>query len=61
MPRPIIDEEECNGCGFCIEVCPNKVLDLEEGVAVVVNEEACDGCGLCAEECPMSIIEIEED
>lgn len=61
MPRPIIEEEECTGCGLCIEVCPNEVLDLEEGIAVVINEEACDGCGLCAEECPMSIIEIEED
>ncbi len=61
MPRPIIEEAECTGCGLCIEVCPNEVLDLEEGIAVVVNEEACDGCGLCAEECPMSIIEVEED
>lgn len=61
MPRPIIEEEECTGCGICVEVCPNEVFDLEEGIAIVVDEESCDGCGLCAEECPMSVIEIEDD
>ncbi len=61
MPRPIIDVEECSGCGICIDVCPNGVLDLANDVAVVANEDECDGCGTCAEECPMGCIEIEED
>ncbi len=61
MPRPIIDTEECSGCGICVDTCPSGVLDLADDVATVANEDECTGCGACAEECPMGAIEIEED
>lgn len=61
MPRPIIDANECSGCGICVDECPNGVLDLDDDVAVAANEDACDGCATCVEECPMECIEIEED
>lgn len=61
MPKPIIDAEECSGCGICVDVCPNEVLDLVDDIAVAVKEDACDGCGTCAEECAMGAIEIEEE
>ena len=25
-----IDEEECKGCGLCIEACPPKVISMSE-------------------------------
>ncbi|MDI6715526.1 MAG: 4Fe-4S binding protein [Actinomycetota bacterium] len=62
MPRPIIVDEECTGCGICIDSCPNGVLDLIDDVAKVVNEDDCDGCATCMEDCVMeAIIEVEED
>jgi len=62
MPRPIIDEDECSGCGICVDACPDSVLELVEDVAQPVNEDDCTGCGTCMEECPMgAITEIEED
>ncbi len=61
MPKPIINAEECSGCGICIDVCPNEVLDLVDDIAQPVDESSCDGCGTCAEECPMGAIEISED
>jgi ferredoxin len=61
MPKPIINAEECSGCGICIDVCPNEVLDLVDDIAQPINEGSCDGCGTCAEECPMGAIEISED
>lgn len=62
MPRPIIDEDECSGCGTCVDACPSGVLDLVNDVATPVNEDDCAGCGTCMEECPMgAITEIEED
>jgi len=60
MSKPIIDTDECTGCGICIDTCPNDVLELIDDVSTVVNEEACTGCGACAEECPMEAIKIEE-
>ncbi|MCL2136323.1 MAG: 4Fe-4S binding protein [Coriobacteriia bacterium] len=62
MPRPIIDVEECTGCGICTDTCPNDVLDIVQDIATVINEDSCTACGDCMEECPMAaIIEIEED
>ncbi len=61
MSKPIIDSEECTGCGICIDSCPNEVLDLEDELAKTVNEAQCDGCGTCEEECPMGCVEVEVD
>ena len=27
-----IDEEECKGCGLCIEACPPKVISMSERI-----------------------------
>ncbi len=62
MPRPIINEEECSGCGICVDACPEGVIELVGDVANATNDEACTACATCMEECPMGAIEeIEED
>lgn len=61
MSKPIVDTEECTGCGVCVDSCPNEVLDLEDDLAKAANADQCDGCGTCAEECPMGCIEVETD
>ena len=62
MPRPIINEDECSGCGICVDACPEGVIELVDDVASPVNEDACTACATCMEECPMGAIEeIEED
>jgi NAD-dependent dihydropyrimidine dehydrogenase PreA subunit len=62
MSHPIVNVDECSGCGICVDACPQDVLDIVRNVATVVNEDACIACGDCMEECPMGAIEeIEED
>lgn len=61
MSQPTIDTDECSGCGICVDVCPNGVLDIVGSVASVVSEDACNGCGECMEECPLGAIEVDED
>lgn len=61
MPRPIIDTDECSGCGICVDSCPSGALDIVGSVASVVNEDSCDGCGTCMEECPLGVIQVDED
>lgn len=62
MPRPIINEDECSGCGICIDACTDGVLELIHDKAECVNEDDCTGCASCMEECPMGAVEeIEED
>ena len=62
MAHPVINTDECIGCGICVDACPQEVLEVTSGVAEAVNEDACIGCGECVEECPMGAIpEIAED
>jgi 2-oxoglutarate ferredoxin oxidoreductase subunit delta len=56
--KVIIDQDECKGCGLCVESCPPKALELQPelnryGVhAGRYKGEGCTGCGICFYCCP---------
>jgi ferredoxin len=54
---PLINVQECTGCGNCVEVCPPGALSLREEKARL-REELCEECGFCAPECPVTAIRI---
>lgn len=60
MPKPIIDQSKCTGCGTCASSCPQGVLEVREGKAVAVNEEACIGCRVCESVCPEGAITVQD-
>jgi NAD-dependent dihydropyrimidine dehydrogenase PreA subunit len=51
------DEDECTGCGACVEACPVEALKME-GDFPVVDREWCIGCGVCSTVCPSDAVKM---
>lgn len=55
--RRLLIEEECEGCGKCVERCGQHALSLSAGQAVC-DSSRCLLCGYCAGVCPQFAIKI---
>ena len=61
------NEENCKGCGKCIEVCPIKALSLvsadtpcgQEEKIIEIDPSRCLGCGVCLRNCPTKALTLE--
>ncbi|MEA1908399.1 MAG: 4Fe-4S binding protein, partial [Euryarchaeota archaeon] len=49
--RPEIDNEKCNGCGRCAELCRVDAISIVHGKAVI-DKDKCVYCGWCIRGCP---------
>jgi len=56
----IIDEGLCIGCDACVELCPKKILDIDEGSdkCKVSDEKKCDRLRGCEKVCPVNAIKV---
>lgn len=51
--------ERCDGCGACLEACPEGALYLVDGRAAV-DEGRCRECEACVAACPSGAIVVTE-
>lgn len=56
--QPLVDLSVCMGSGTCVSACPEDVLRVVDGQAVVVDGAACVGHGACAAACPVDAIRL---
>ena len=56
--RVEIYQDECKGCGLCVEFCPAEVLFISEKInkqgynPAEYTGSGCTGCGTCFYTCP---------
>jgi len=64
---PVINHEECNGCGKCVNICPVEAMslvsandpDYPKKKKAKLDEEICLGCGLCVRACTKENMHLE--
>ncbi|HBW37078.1 aldo/keto reductase [Desulfosporosinus sp. BICA1-9] len=54
--RKLYVADWCQGCGLCLEACPQGALRIEE--IAVVDNEVCVLCGYCGRACPHFCLKI---
>jgi len=63
---PEVDENECNGCGKCVSVCPVEAMNLvsrndphnPKMKKAKLTAEICLGCGVCARACDHKAVSL---
>ncbi len=54
----LVDEDKCNGCGWCIEACDYGAIMLHPDKKVVFTCDLCDGQPKCVEWCPEEALDF---
>jgi ferredoxin len=65
---PVINDEQCNGCGKCVSACPVEAMTLVSAndphhpkiKKAKLDPEICLGCGVCVRNCSKNALGLQE-
>jgi energy-converting hydrogenase A subunit P len=52
------DDEKCNRCKVCVEVCPQQAVAFDEKGDRIILCDLCAGKPLCIQWCPENVISV---
>ena len=58
VPKPVVNEQLCNGCRQCSEICQFNAIAVL-GKKVLLFNDLCHGCGGCVRVCPTGALTEE--
>ena len=57
----VVDADSCIGCGICVDMCPEGVLEIEDDITTVVNMDDCIECKACEVNCEYDAIKCVDE
>jgi ferredoxin len=57
---PWVKQEDCIGCGTCVEECPVDAISMEDEKAHI-DMELCIRCGTCHDVCPEEAVRHDSE
>lgn len=57
---PWVKQQDCVGCGVCIEECPVYAISMEDEKAKIDMDE-CIRCGTCHDVCPQEAVRHDSE
>lgn len=61
MREVTLKQEDCVGCGNCLDACKEKVIKENVNGKVDLAYQECLSCGSCAQVCPQGCLEVERE
>ena len=57
---PWISNEDCDGCGICVEECPVDTIVMKDEEAEI-EMDGCIRCGVCHDICPQDAVRHDSE
>ena len=56
-----IDQNKCNQCKKCVDICPKNILEIKNNKLIITDIEKCTICKSCMELCEEKAITVKGD
>ena len=56
-----IAQDDCIGCGLCVEDCPFGVMSVDKAAGVAVKCDMCGGSPACIPHCPTGVLKLKSN